>query len=144
MGHALVESLLIAFENEVRQTGVSFGARGLGQRRAELGELIEIALQKEQVVAVERVEIAVEKLAGELVIQHLVGKLRVFENLGGQRGGGGVGRLGIERIRLPETERSGGGDQRGADGNSRNDGREQGFHGVAGEIRQQQQCLFSP
>ena len=115
VGHAFVEALEVAFENEVREAGVALFAGGFGERRAEAGELVEIALQEKHVAAVERVEIAVEKLAGQFVVELLMGELRAFENLGGERGDGGIGRLGIERIRVPEAERGDGGDQAGAD-----------------------------
>ena len=95
---ALVEAFEIALENDLRRAGVAVAARGLRELRAEAREFVDVALQENHVAAVERVEIAVEKLARQLVVELVVGELRALQNLRGQRGHGGLRLCRVERF----------------------------------------------
>ena len=125
---ALIESFEITLKDHARRAGVAIASRGLRELRLETRELLDIALQENQVLAVERVEIAVEKFAREFIIERMMRELRSLENLAGQASDLGIGRSLIKRFARSRRKRADRKHQRAADRDDRSKWFEEDFH----------------
>ena len=74
-GDPLFEPLQVAFENDVGEAGVAVRPSHIGEFGPGFGELVDVALQENQVGQVEGVEVAVEKFPGQCLVELLVGEL---------------------------------------------------------------------
>src|SRR5262249_320582 len=93
-----IESFKITLKDHARRTAVAIASRRLCKRRFETRKLVDIALQKHDVLAVECVEIMVEKFAGEFIVERMMREFRFLQDLPRQRSDPGIRRRFIKRV----------------------------------------------
>src|SRR5262245_13770455 len=72
---ALIESFKITLKDHARGAAVAIASRRLCKRRLETRELVDIALEENNVLAVECVEIPIKKFARELIVEWVMREL---------------------------------------------------------------------
>src|SRR5215472_1421243 len=94
----LIESFKITLKDHACRTAVAIASRRFCKRRLETRKLVDIALQKHDVLAVECVEITVEKFAGEFIVERMMCELRFLQFLARQATDLGIRRSLIKRF----------------------------------------------
>src|SRR5262245_31323626 len=94
----LIESFEITLKDHARRAAVAIASRRLRERRLETRKLVDIGLQENHVLAVECVEITIEKFAGELIVERMTRELRFLQNLARKASDLGIGRSLIKRF----------------------------------------------
>src|SRR5215468_5806778 len=77
----LIESFKITLKDHACRTAVAIASRRLCKRRIETRKLVDIALQKHDVLTVECVEITIEKVAGGFIVERMMCELRFLQFL---------------------------------------------------------------
>src|SRR5215468_4649570 len=124
----LIASCKIALKDHACRTAVAIALRRLCKRRLETRKLVDIALQKHDVLAVECVEITIEKFAGEFVVEWMMCELRFLEDLARQASDLGICRSLIKRFPRSQRKRADGKHQRAADRDYRCKWFQEDFH----------------
>src|SRR5262245_58818872 len=124
----LIESFEITLKDHARRAAVAIAPRRLCKRRLETRKLVDIALQKHGVLAVERVEITIEKFTGEFIVERMMGELRFLQDLACQASDLGIGRSLIKRFARSQRKRADRKHQSAADGNDRPKWFQEDFH----------------
>ena len=81
VSRALIEPFEVTRKDHARRAAVTIATCRLRERRLEAREFIDVALQEDHVLPVERVEVTVEKFASQFVIERMMRKLRFLQNL---------------------------------------------------------------
>src|SRR5215469_1124536 len=124
----LIESFEITLKDRARWAAVAIASRRLCKRRLEMRKLVDIALQEHHALAVQSVEITIEKFAGELIVERMMCELRFLQDLARQASDLGIGRSFIKRLARSQRKRADRKNQRAADRNDRSKWFQEDFH----------------
>ena len=117
VGSALIESFEITLKDHTCRSAIAILSRRSCKRRLETRKLVDIALQEHHALAVQRVEIAIEKFGGELIVERMMRELRILQDLARQSSDLGIGRSFIKRLSRSQRKRANRKNQRATDRN---------------------------
>src|SRR5262249_13632762 len=106
VGSTLIQSFEITLKDHARRAAVAIASRRLRERTLETRKLVDIGLQENHMLAVECIEITIEKFAGELIVEQMMRELRFLQDLARQAGDLCIGRSLIKRFARSQRKRA--------------------------------------